>query len=136
MGQFRFSQRSLDRMVGVHPDLVIVIQRALELSPYDFGIKEGKRDLARQEMLYAQGKSTTLNSLHLEQDDGYSHAIDLYVLVNGKVTWKHKYFRKVVQAVFTAAIELGVQVSAGALWRDFLDSPHIQLNQDYYGSWW
>jgi len=48
------------------------------------------------------------------------------------VTWEHKHFRKAIQAVFTAAIELGVQVEAGALWRDFLDSPHIQLNMEYY----
>lgn len=132
MPKFKFSQRSLDNLEGVHPDLVRVVRRAIYNTPYDFGVSEGVRDLETQKQYVAEGKSETLNSLHLVQSDGYSHAVDLYVLVNGKVTWEHKYFRKVIQAIFTAAISLGVQVEAGALWREFLDSPHIQLNQEYY----
>ena len=66
----------------------------------------------------------------------YGAAVDLFVLIvvddKVKVTWEHKHFRKLIQSVFTAAIELGVQLEAGALWRDFLDSPHIQLNMKYY----
>lgn len=129
---FQLSSRSLSRLEGVHPDLVKVIERAIELTPYDFGVLEGVRTIETQREYYRKGKSQTLDSQHLPQADAFGHAVDLYVLVNGEVTWEHKYFRKVVQAVFTAAIELGVQVSAGALWRDFLDSPHIQLNQNYY----
>ncbi len=30
------SQRSLDRLKGVHPDLVKVVKRAIEISEYDF----------------------------------------------------------------------------------------------------
>lgn len=129
---FRLSRRSKDRLEGVHPDLVAVVERAIEITPYDFGVTEGVRDLATQEEYYRTGKSTTMNSRHLPQDDGYSHAVDLYILVDGKVSWEHKYFRKVVQAMMTAAIEQGVQIEAGALWRDFLDSPHFELNRKYY----
>lgn len=129
---FYLSQRSKSRLEGVHPDLVAVVERAIEITPYDFGVTEGVRDIETQERYYAEGKSTTMNSRHLPQDDGYSHAVDLYILVNGEVSWKHKHFRKVVQAMMTAAIELGVQIEAGALWRDFLDSPHFELNRNYY----
>lgn len=129
---FKLSSRSLARMEGVHPDLVKVIQRAIELTPYDFGVSEGLRSIETQREYYRKGKSQTMDSQHLAQSDGFGHAVDLYVLVNGDATWEHKYFRKVIQAVFTAAIELGVQVEAGALWRDFLDSPHVALNPDYY----
>ena len=124
---FKFSNSSIKRLEGVHPELVRVVKRALELSPYDFGITEGVRDLETQKEYVNAGKSQTMNSKHLVQGDGYSHAIDFAVYVNGKLTWEIGYYRKVVQAFFTAAIELGVQIDSGALWRTFVDGPHIEL---------
>ena len=149
MSKFKLSTKSLGKLQGVHPDLVKVIKRAIELTPYDFGVSEGVRTIARQEVLFEEGKSQTMNSKHIPViftrwsngtasrpagvvNNFYGAAVDLVVYVNGNATWEHKYFRKVIQAVFTAAIEHGVQVEAGALWRDFLDSPHIQLNMGYY----
>lgn len=130
--KYYLSKRSLDNLIGVHPDLVSVVERAIEITPLDFGVSEGLRTYQKQQQMVSEGKSQTLESLHLKQMDGFSHAVDLYVLVDGKPTCEHKYFRKVIQAMFTAAIELGVQIEAGGLWRDFLDSPHFQLNQRYY----
>lgn len=129
---YYLSQRSLSRLEGVHPDLVKVIKLAITLTPYDFGVTEGLRTVATQVQYVKDGKSTTLDSYHLKQADGFSHAVDLYVLIDGESTTEHKYFRKVIQALVTAAIQLGVQVEFGGLWRDFLDSPHIQLNDEYY----
>lgn len=129
---YRLSNTSLQRLQGVHPDLVKVVKRAIEITPLDFGVSEGLRSLQTQQQYVTQGKSTTMNSKHLIQQDGYGHAVDLFVLVNGKATWEHKHFRKVIQAMFTAAIELNVQIEAGGLWRDFLDSPHFQLNSKHY----
>lgn len=119
-------------MDGVHPDLVTVVKRAIEISRVDFGVSEGVRNIQRQKQLVADKKSTTLKSKHLPQADGYSHAVDLYVLVGNKPTWEHKYFRLAIQAMMTAAIELDVQIKAGGLWREFLDSPHFELNSEYY----
>jgi len=141
---YKLSKRSISNLEGVHPDLIAVIERAIQITPIDFGVSEGVRTIERQRQLVAEGKSTTMDSKHIpthfeitNQDftylsGKYGAAVDLFVLVDGKVTWEHKHFRKAIQAVFTAAIELGVQVEAGALWRDFLDSPHIQLNMKYY----
>jgi len=132
MSKFRFSKRSLLRLVDVEPRLVAVMKRALELSPYDFGISEGSRTRAIQQERINSGASRIMNSLHLIQKDGYAHAVDFYVLdENGKVTWEQPYYRKVIQAVFTAAIEQGVQVESGGLWKSVFDGPHVQLNQDY-----
>ncbi len=133
MGKYYLGRTSLKRLEGVHPDLVRVVKRAIEISKVDFGITEGARSMATQQQYLKEGKTTTLASLHLPQEDGYSWAVDVYTLdEQGKATWEHKYFRWVIQAMFTAAIELGVQIEAGGLWRDFLDSPHIQLNPKYY----
>ena len=129
---FKLSKRSKDNLYGVHPDLCAVVERAIQITRIDFGVSEGLRTLARQKQLKADGKSKTLNSMHLTQADGFSHAVDLYVLVEGKASWEHKHFRLAIQAMMTAAIELDVQIKAGGLWRDFLDSPHFQLNQEYY----
>lgn len=128
---FKLSNRSLSNLAGVHPSLIAVVKRAIEITPLDFGVSEGLRTLERQKQLVDEGKSTTLNSMHLPQVDGKSHAVDLFVLVDGKASWQHKDFRKVIQAMMTAAIELSVQIKAGGLWRDFLDSPHFELNRAY-----
>lgn len=130
--KFKLSNNSLAKLQGVHPDLVAVVTRAIQISKIDFGVSEGLRTPERQVMLKADGKSTTLHSKHLPQADGYSHAVDLFCLVDGVATWEHKHFRLVIQAMMTAAIELGVQIKAGGLWRDFLDSPHFELDQEYY----
>lgn len=44
---FRFSKRSRDRMKGVHPDLIAVAERAIEITPIDFLVTEGVRTPTR-----------------------------------------------------------------------------------------
>ena len=107
-----------------------VAEKAILYTPYDFGVSEGLRTLERQKELLADGKSTTLKSRHLPNENGLSEAMDIMVYVNGKVTWEHKYYRKVIQAFIRAAIEEGVQLEFGGLWESFLDSPHIQLSNN------
>ena len=130
---WKLSNRSKERLQGVYPDLVKVVNRAIEISPYDFCITEGVRSIETQKQYVAEGKSKTMDSHHLKQEDGYSYAIDFVVYLGADITWEIGYYRKVIQAFMTAAIELGVQIEAGGLWRTFVDGPHIQLNKDYYG---
>ncbi|MFW5661733.1 MAG: M15 family peptidase, partial [Oceanicaulis sp.] len=59
---FRFSERSEQRLDGVHPDLVRVMRRALDLTHLDFTVLEGLRTLERQHKLYADGATKTMNS--------------------------------------------------------------------------
>ena len=122
---------SKKHLEGVHPDLVRVVVRTLEISKYDFGITDGVRTNEEQLANIASGASISKNSKHLIQKDGYSHAIDFMVYFEGKGTWDIKYYRKVIQAFFTSAIELGVQVESGGLWESFVDGPHIQLGSFY-----
>ena len=78
----------------------------------------------------AKGQATsTMNTRHnpANNECGMSCAIDFKVYVNGSITWDMKYFRKVIQAFFRAAIELGTQIESGGLWIKPLDGPHIQL---------
>lgn len=131
---FELSSKSLSRLEGVHPDLVAVVKRAIELTPIDFGVSEGVSTYARQVQLLDQKKTTTLHSQHLLQDEttGYGHAVDVFAYMNGKAVWKNEYYGPIVQAFFTAAIELGIQIDSGHLWKSFKDSVHIQLNPEHY----
>jgi D-alanyl-D-alanine carboxypeptidase. len=137
---FKLSARSEANLVGVHPDLVRVVRRAIEITDIDFMVGEGVRTLERQKQLYAQGKSKTLNSRHIPGKDGYGKAVDLWVLKNGQVTWETKYYVQLAKHVLKAAKELGVDIRWGGDWnqngdwRDekFFDGPHFELSTRRY----
>ena len=124
---FRFSKRSLERMEGVHPHLVAVMHRALELTPIDFTVLEGVRSLDRQKELVANGASQTMNSRHLIADNGVAHAIDIAPYVDGTVSWHWPHYHTLAPAVKQAALELNVPIEWGGDWKSFKDGPHWQL---------
>ncbi|HEM6868922.1 TPA: M15 family metallopeptidase [Providencia stuartii] len=128
MSKFNFSKRSEENLRGVHPDLVKVIRRALELTHIDFMVIEGKRNEARQRDLVASGKSQTMNSRHLT-----GHAVDCAPLVNREIPWKDwSKFKLVADAVLQAGKELGIDVEWGGNWKNFKDGPHFQLTHKSY----
>lgn len=124
---FKLSQKSLDRMSGVHPDLVAVVKRAIEITEVDFAVLEGVRSVARQEQLIKAGASQTMKSRHLT-----GHAVDLGAYVNGSVRWDWPLYDKIALAMKAAAIELQVSLEWGGDWRSFKDGPHFQLTWDQY----
>lgn len=128
MSKFRLSRRSEENLRGVHPDLVKVVHRALEITDIDFMVIEGKRNEARQRQLVASGKSQTMNSRHLT-----GHAIDCAPLVNNQIPWSDwSHFKKVADAMMQAAKELGVDIEWGGNWKTFKDGPHFQLTHKTY----
>ena len=129
MDYHRFSSKSQTHLAQCDSDLERVACLALKYSKHDFGISESIRTVERQKELLSAGKSQTMNSRHLPNDNGESEAIDIIVYVNGKVTWEIGYYRQVAQAFFRAAIELGVQIEWGGLWRTLVDGPHFQLSK-------
>ncbi|HGW3687168.1 TPA: M15 family metallopeptidase [Proteus mirabilis] len=128
MSNFRLSKRSEENLRGVHPDLVKVVHRALEITDIDFMVIEGKRNEARQRQLVASGKSQTMNSRHIT-----GHAVDCAPLVNNQIPWNDwSYFKKVADAMMQAAKELGVDIEWGGNWKTFKDGPHFQLTHKTY----
>ena len=128
---YRLSQRSEKALIGVHPDLVACVRRALELTTQDFTVVEGLRALERQRELVAKGASKTLKSRHLKQADGYGHAVDLYPYYSRSVQVDAPFsrFRAIADAMKQAAAELGVVITWGGDWKSFVDSPHYQLER-------
>jgi peptidoglycan L-alanyl-D-glutamate endopeptidase CwlK len=124
---FRFSQRSEKNLVGVNSDLVKVAQLALELSPVDFGITEGLRNMARQRELVREGKSQTLKSRHLT-----GHAVDVVAYVGGNVSWEWGLYEQIAKAFKLAGSQLGINIEWGGDWKTLKDGPHFQLSHRDY----
>lgn len=124
---FALGQRSKDRLSGVHPDLVKVIEEAIKESPLDFSITEGLRTKERQKELFDSGKSQTMNSRHIT-----GKAVDIAVLLDGKVTWDFKYYQTAADHIKKVAKELGIELVWGGDWQSFKDGPHFELNRSVY----
>lgn len=124
---FALSQRSLRRLVGVHPDLAAVVRRAIGLTPVDFMVTEGLRTPARQAALVRAGASRTLKSRHLT-----GHAVDVAAMIDGQVRWDWPLYPKIARAFRQAADELGVEIVWGGDWKRLRDGPHFELDRRTY----
>lgn len=147
---FNLGKSSIQKLQGVHPDLVKVVQLAIQKSSQDFSVIEGVRSLERQTTLVAKGLSQTLKSNHLKQTDGFGHAVDLAPY---PLEWDLAKFYPIAEAVRSAAKELNVRVRWGGCWevlndttkdmktlineysakrksqgkKSFIDGPHFEL---------
>ena len=152
---FKLGNRSKQKLGGVHPDMVAVVERAIELTKVDFGVTYGVRTVEEQEKLVASGRSQTMKSKHLIQDTGYSHAVDVVAYDGSDVVWEINVYDDICDAFKEAAIEQGVAIKWGAAWsegdirtyegtaedamnnyidlrlsqgrRPFIDGPHFEL---------
>jgi peptidoglycan LD-endopeptidase CwlK len=132
---YKLSEASVRTMTGVHPDLIKVVRRAIEITEVDFKVGEGLRSKQRQRQLVNEGKSKTMNSRHLT-----GHAVDLWALVDGKISWQQAPYIKIAEAMKTAAKELGIKIRWGGDWdgdgnwkeEKFFDGPHFELSSAVY----
>lgn len=124
---YTLGARSQMRLKGVHPDLVKVVKRAIEITTVDFTVLEGLRDPVRQKTLVDSGASQTLNSRHIT-----GHAVDLGAWVDDQVDWSWPLYHKIAAAMKEAAKQVGVPIEWGGDWRTFKDGPHFQLPRKEY----
>ena len=153
---FKLSSRSLGKLEGVNELLVDTVKRAIEVSKVDFGVIYGVRSLEEQEKLYKSGRSQTMRSKHLIQEDGTSHAVDLMAYDGSNPSWDIVMYDDIADAMKAAAKETGARIRWGAAWntdniadwdqsmeeamnsyidlrrsqgrRPFIDGPHFELN--------
>lgn len=147
---YKLGTRSLSNLKGVHPDLVKVVKRAIEITEQDFTVIEGLRSRERQRILLNRGASKTMNSRHLT-----GHAVDLAVWKNGSISWEvgnpnleyqlsqnddYELYQEIGTSMLMAAKELGIPIRWGADWDSdykhsderFLDWVHFELSRKVY----
>lgn len=124
---FAFGKRSLDRLKGVHPDLVRVMKRAIGCSPIDFAIIEGMRTLEKQKEYMRSGATRTMNSRHLT-----GHAVDIAPYISGEIRWDWPLYHQLALIIKKAAADEKVPLQWGGDWRSFKDGPHWELTHKAY----
>ena len=137
---YSLSAKSKSHLEGVHPALISVVIRALEVSSedrrlqVDFGVLKSVRTPKEQACKVKNGVSKTMNSRHIPENNEceLSCAADLMAYSNGQATWAWPFYNKIARAMFRAAIEQGVQIEWGGFWESIKDGPHFQLSwKDY-----
>ena len=129
MAIYVLGKRSLAELEGVHPDLVQVVHRAIEITPIDFSVIDGLRSIEEQRIYVAQGASKTMRSRHLT-----GHAVDLAAYVGNKIRWESQLLCKIALAMREAAREYNVPIRWGGNWDVHLtdnDPPPGELIQQY-----
>ncbi len=150
---FKLSNTSREKLTGVHPKLIAVVERAIQLSEIDFKVLEGVRSKQRQAQLVAAGASKTMDGRHIT-----GHAVDLGALIGGSVRWDWPLYYKIAEAVQRAAKELQTPIVWGGVWdtplnfvgdtedavaayvarrkamgkKAFIDGPHFELDRSAY----
>jgi len=123
--------RSKARLKGVHPDLVKVVERAINITTVDFIVLEGVRDPLRQKKLVEAGASQTMNSRHIPGADGFAKAVDLGAWVDDQVDWSWPLYAQIASAMKEAAKQVGVDITWGGDWK-MRDGPHFELSRKSY----
>lgn len=116
--------RSLKELQGVHPFLAaaIVAYAALPISP-KFIITDGLRTEKEQAELVMWGASQTLNSKHLK-----GRAIDICLLVNGKVRWEFELYKAFAKSFLPYAFaHHDLPLTWGGDWKRFRDGSHFEM---------
>jgi peptidoglycan L-alanyl-D-glutamate endopeptidase CwlK len=131
---FDLSETDRERLRGVHPDLVRVVERAAAMAPPElrFRVVEGLRSIAQQRINVARGASKTMNSRHIRAPNGFGHAVDLVVFDGHAVDWSWPVTRRLAAVVKAAAKAERVPLEWGGDWREFTDGPHWQLPWKQY----
>lgn len=148
---FVLSDKSRARLVGVHPKLVAVVERALANSSVDFMVAQGLRTVEEAYVNFGKGRTAAelatagvpdpgkyaapalakvtwlrdpLGSKHLKQSDGFGHAVDL---LPAPYDWKDvRLFAKVAFCMTAAAHDLATPIIWGGTWSS-PDRPHFEL---------
>ena len=134
---YQFGKNSLENRAGINPDLIAVLDRAVEISIYDFGIPKsgGLRTAAQQKELFDQGVSKADGVKHKSNHQS-GNAVDVFAIdpETGKASWDHEMLAVIAAAMLQAASELETApLRWGGLWGHygrngaFCDRPHFEL---------
>jgi len=155
---FTWNQHSLDRMVGLHPDLVKVLNAFAPVSPLECVIAQGCRTAEEEMALWLKchnADGTRNDEPWLTNCNGYAkgtiapngddgtgvsnhqggYAVDLGVIIGGVYQGNVRYYHTVAGVLVPLAASLGVPLVYGGTWLPpKTDSDHFELDREYYPS--
>ena len=125
---FKLSKTSKERLQGVDPRIIEIIDLALTITKIDFGIPEfgGIRTAEEQKRLFDRGMSTKCDGYENKSYHQTGKAFDIYAYVDG-ASWDRNYLTQVAAAILQAASMLKYSLEWGGHWKGFVDLPHFQL---------
>jgi len=132
--QRTFGKASRVHLSQVHPEMLRVLSRALQICVTDFSVIEGHRPKAEQDLVFALGNSKVKwpNSAHNQLP---SLAVDL--IPYPFKGWNDiQGFKNIADAMFQAAAELNIEIRWGGDFnrdgskttKDGWDKPHFELH--------
>lgn len=147
---FILSEKSLNKLKGVHPDVVTVFKESIKNSPYDFRITHGVRTAEEQNKLYQCGRTIKglkvtncdgyiKKSNHQAKNDGYGYAVDIficgyvkdgkYIKTTSQEGYEYSKLKAVAEHIKAVAKSLNINISWGGDWTKFKDYPHFELRK-------
>ena len=144
---YQFSKASLNKLEGVHQNLVNFMKELILIAPYDFKITRGVSTAEEQNKLYQQGRTTKgikvtradgykQKSNHQIKSDGFGHAVDIFltgVYENGSYRkfseqegYDVKRLKDVADHILAVAKSKNINVGWGGNWKK-KDTPHFEL---------
>ena len=104
---YQFSKTSIERMKGVHPDLITIFSEAIKNSPIDWGITEsgGIRSAGQQNILFQQGV-TKCDGIQIKSKHQTGEALDVFAYVNGKASWNKNHLCLIAGVILATAKRL------------------------------
>jgi peptidoglycan L-alanyl-D-glutamate endopeptidase CwlK len=138
-GPYIFGGASEAQIVTCTPGIIKVVRRAIKI--YDFSASEGHRSVARQQALFAQGRTTpgkivtNVDGVRKKGMHNYkpSRAIDLVPYRDGKMQWNDREgFIHLAGIMLAFAEAEGVRLRWGGDWNmdddfgDGWDLPHFE----------
>ena len=132
---FVLGSRSINNLVGIHPDLRRIIDGAIVTTTVDFGVTgKAVRNVAEQAALYAQGRTepgqkvTSMDGVikvsnHQVRKDNWGHAVDLTPYEGGKYILTERawdLYPHIASAMSKSARALGLadKLKWGCNWYD------------------
>jgi len=127
------SKASAGRFAELHPDLQSVVKRAVELAPFGINISCGYRDEKAQQIALMEGKSNAAfgKSYHNVMP---SLAVDMEPLNDrGGIDWNSNdpEWDTLANVMRQAALDVGVEIEWGGLFKKPVDKPHFQLGKNH-----
>ena len=129
---FKLSKNSKRTIEKIHPDLQLLLNTAIKLTPLDFGIPSdgGLRTKERQLKLFRSGVSKCDGS-DKKSKHQTGNAVDFYAYIHGKASWEAHHLDILYGVFQTVAKQLEIKIKWGGTFgsNDFngWDKGHLEL---------